>query len=157
MFMFKAGAFLDELQRHAPAIHAATRAAIGDAAINDDRVRPGEAALENCPSTSIDYAVMEHSDRIAVVPIQLDWSDVGSWAAVYDIEPKDADGNVFDTRSHVLGSSGCLVKSTGPQIVVIGAEKLMVIATGEHVLVAPIAEAQRVREAAELLKSRPEE
>lgn len=155
MFMFKAGAFLEELKRHAPDIHAAAQAAMDSAAIDGDRVTPDEAALDDCRSTSIDYAVMEHSDRIAVVPVQLDWSDVGSWAAVYEIEPKDADGNVVGERSRVLASSGCLVKSTGPQIVVIGGERLMVIATDNHVLVAPISEAQRVREAAELLKAKP--
>jgi mannose-1-phosphate guanylyltransferase/mannose-1-phosphate guanylyltransferase/mannose-6-phosphate isomerase len=157
MFMFKAGAFLEELKRHAPEIHSAAKAAMKAAAVDGDRMTPDEAALTNCPSTSIDYAVMEHSDRIAVVPVQLDWSDVGSWAAVYEIEAKDADGNVVDDRSHVLGSSGCLVKSTGPQIVVIGGESLMVIATPDHVLVAPISEAQRVREAAELLKAKSKE
>ena len=154
MFMFKSAAFLEELKRHAPDIHSAAQAAMEGAAMDGDRVTPDEAPLDDCRSTSIDYAVMEHSDRIAVVPIQLDWSDVGSWAAVYEIEPKDADGNVVDGRSHVLGSAGCLVKSTGPQIVVIGGENLMVIATADHVLVAPISEAQRVREAAELLKGK---
>ena len=155
MFMFRAGAFLEELKRHAPDIHSATQAAMESVATDGDRVTPDEASLDDCRSTSIDYAVMERSDRIAVVPIQLDWSDVGSWAAVYEIEPKDADGNVVDERSHVLGSTGCLVKSTGPQIVVIGGESLMVIATDDHVLVAPISKAQRVREAADLLKAKP--
>lgn len=154
MFMFRADAFLDELERHAPEISAATRAAMADAAGDGRNAQPNEAALADCPSTSIDYAVMEHSDRIAVVPIALDWSDVGSWAAVYDIEPKDTDGNVVGARSHVIDSSGCLLKSDGPQIVVIGGEKLMVIATGDHVLVAPISESQRVREAAELLRAK---
>jgi mannose-1-phosphate guanylyltransferase len=157
MFMFKAGVFLEELKRHAPDIYSAAQAAMEAAAMDGDRVTPDKAPLDDCRSTSIDYAVMEHSDRIAVIPIQLDWSDVGSWAAVYEIEPKDADGNVVDDRSSVLGSSGCLVKSTGPQIVVIGGENLMVIATADHVLVAPIAEAQRVREAAELLKGKSKE
>lgn len=154
MFLFRADAFLDELDRHAPEISAAARAAMASANGTVDRITPGEAALETCPSTSIDYAVMEHSDRIAVVPIDLDWSDVGSWAAVYEIEPKDTNGNVVDARSHVIDSSECLLKSTGPEIVVIGGEKLMVIATGDQVLVAPISEAQRVREAAELLKAK---
>jgi len=157
MFMFQAGAFLEELKRHAPEIHAAVEAAMKDAAVDGDRLTPNETALADCPSTSIDYAVMEHSDRIAVVPIQLDWSDVGSWAAVYEIEPKDSDGNVVDARSRALDSTGCLIKSTGPHIVVIGGEELMVIATPDHVLVAPISEAQRVREAAELLRAKTRE
>jgi mannose-1-phosphate guanylyltransferase len=154
MFLFSAGVFLEELERHAPAIYDATRAAMANFESEGDRACPDESALASCPSTSIDYAVMEHSDRIAVVPVQLDWSDVGSWSAVYDLAPKDVEGNVRDERSHALGSRGCLMKSTGPRIVAIGVEDLVIIASGDHVLVVPRSEAQRVREAAELLKRR---
>jgi mannose-1-phosphate guanylyltransferase/mannose-1-phosphate guanylyltransferase/mannose-6-phosphate isomerase len=154
MFLFSAGAFLDELRVHAPAIHDAAEAATRAASVEGDRTTPDRAALEDCPSTSIDYAVMEHSSRIAVVPIELDWSDVGSWAAVYGLAAKDSDGNVVDARSHAIGTCGSLLRSQGPQIVTIGVENLIVVATGDHVLVAPLSEAQRVREAAELMKSR---
>jgi mannose-1-phosphate guanylyltransferase len=154
MFLFSAGAFLDELKFLAPAIHDAAEAATRAALVEGDRTTPGKAALENCPSTSIDYAVMEHSSRIAVVPIEIDWSDVGSWAAVYGLSDKDADGNVADRRSHAIDTRGSLLRSQGPQIVTIGVENLVVVATGEHVLVAPLSEAQRVREAAELMKRR---
>ena len=154
MFLFSAGAFLDELKIHAPAIYDAAEAAISTALVDGDRTTPGRAALEVCPSTSIDYAVMEHSSRIAVAPIEIDWSDVGSWAAVYALADKDADGNVLDARSYSIGTRGSLLRSQGPQIVTIGVENLIVIATGDHVLVAPLSEAQRVREAAELMKRR---
>jgi mannose-1-phosphate guanylyltransferase len=154
MFLFSAGAFLDELKVHAPAIHDAAEGATSAALVEGRRTMPDRTALENCPATSIDYAVMEHSRRLAVVPIDLDWSDVGNWAAVYDLADKDSDGNVLDERSHAIGTRGSLLRSQGPQIVTIGMENLIVIATGEHVLVAPLSEAQRVREAAELLKRR---
>ena len=152
MFQFTAGAFLEELKVHAPAIHDAVEAATLSASVEGDRRIPGREALEDCPSTSIDYAVMEHSSRIAVVPIDLDWSDVGNWAAVHDLAAKDSDGNVLDARSYAIGTRGSLLRSQGPRIVTIGLEDMVVIATGEHVLVAPLSEAQRVREAAELLK-----
>jgi mannose-1-phosphate guanylyltransferase/mannose-1-phosphate guanylyltransferase/mannose-6-phosphate isomerase len=154
MFLFSAGAFLDELKTYAPAIHDAAEAATRGALIEGHRTTPDKAALEDCPSTSIDYAVMEHSSRIAVVPIELNWSDVGSWAAVYGLAGKDADGNVLDARAHAIDTRGSLLRSHGPQIVTVGVENLIVIATGEHVLVAPLSEAQRVREAAELMKRR---
>lgn len=152
MFLFSAGAFLDELRMHAPAIHEAAEAATRAAVIDGARTTPDKSALETCPSTSIDYAVMERSSRIAVVPIELDWSDVGSWAAVYGLADKNADGNVVDARSHAIDTRGSLLRSQGPEIVTIGVENLIVIATGDHVLVAPLSEAQRVREAAELMK-----
>jgi mannose-1-phosphate guanylyltransferase/mannose-1-phosphate guanylyltransferase/mannose-6-phosphate isomerase len=151
MFQFTAGAFLEELKVHAPAIHEAAEAATLSALVEGDRRIPDRQALEGCPSTSIDYAVMEHSSRIAVVPIELDWSDVGNWAAVHDIGRKDFGGNVLDARSHAIGTRGSLLRSTGPKIVTIGLEDMIVVATRDHVLVAPLSEAQRVREAAELL------
>ena len=152
MFLFTGGTFLAELQRHAPAIFEATNAAFAAARTEGRRTTPDERALRDCPSTSIDYAVMEHSDRIAVAPIVLDWSDVGSWAAVYELGTKDAGGNVVDTRCRVIDSEGCLVRSSGPSIVTIGVHDLVVIATGDHVLIVPRSEAQRVREAANALK-----
>ena len=153
MFMFSAGAFLGELRRYAPPIFEATRAAFARAKHDGRTTAPDVNALHDCPSTSIDYAVMEHSDRIAVIPIELDWSDVGSWAAVYDLGIKDSAGNLVSDNSRAIDSSGCLIRSNGPSIVAIGVRDLVVIATEDHVLIVPRAEAQRVREAAEALKA----
>ena len=153
MFMFSAGAFLDELRRHAPQIHEATQAAFARARHDGQTTAPDADALQSCPSTSIDYAVMEHSDRIAVIPIELDWSDVGSWAAVYDLGLKDAARNLVSDNSRAIDSRGCLIRSDGPSIVAIGVEDLVIIATGDHVLVVPRVKSQRVREAADLLRS----
>ncbi|HJR82333.1 MAG TPA: sugar phosphate nucleotidyltransferase, partial [Sphingomicrobium sp.] len=150
MFLFTAGAMLEELTRHAPDIHAATSAAMARAKAQGNFVHPDAEALQPCPATSIDYAVMEYSGRIAVVPVELDWSDVGSWAAVYDLSAKDSEGNVVDSGSHVLGGHGCLVRSDGPNVVAIGVEDLVIVATKDQVLVVPRSEAQRVREAAAL-------
>jgi len=150
MFLFAAGALLDELGRHAPEIHAATSAAMAGATGQGNFIRPDSDALEACPATSIDYAVMERSDRIAVVPIELDWSDVGSWAAVYDLSAEDADGNVVAGGSQVRGGHGCLVRSDGPRVIAIGVNDLVIVATAGQVLVVPRSEAQRVREAAAL-------
>ena len=154
MFMFSAGAFLQELQRHAPQIYEATKAAYAQAERHGPRTTPDARALEECPSTSIDYAVMERSDRIAVIPIELNWSDVGSWAAVYDLGSKDSGGNVVSENSRAIDSKGCLIRSDGPSIVTIGVEDLVVIATSDHVLIVPRSEAQRVREAAAALRRR---
>ena len=152
MFMFNAGAFLRELERHAPQIYEGTKSAIARADRDGTRTTADVAALKDCPSTSIDYAVMERSDRIAVIPIELDWSDVGSWAAVYDLGSKDENGNVISANSRTIDSQGCLIRSDGPSIVAIGVEDLVIIATGDHVLIVPRSEAQRVREAADALR-----
>jgi mannose-1-phosphate guanylyltransferase/mannose-6-phosphate isomerase len=150
MFLFTARALLEELKQHAPDIRSATSAAMAGAKEQGDFIHPDAEALASCPATSIDYAVMEHSARIAVVPVELDWSDVGSWAAVYDLSAKDSDRNVVDSGSHVLGGRGCLVRSDGPRVVAIGVDDLVIVATRDEVLVVPRSEAQRVREAAAL-------
>jgi mannose-1-phosphate guanylyltransferase/mannose-6-phosphate isomerase len=154
MFMFRAGAMRRELQRHSPEIYEATLAAMKGSSVEGPRTVPDRRALQECPNTSIDYAVMEHSDCVAVVPVTLGWSDVGSWSAVFDLSAKDDDRNAIGERSHALGSRGCLIRSTGPEIVTIGVENLIVLATADHVLVVPLSEAQRVREAAGLMKRR---
>jgi mannose-1-phosphate guanylyltransferase len=152
MFMFGAGDFLVEVRRHAPNFYEATMAAFGLAKHVGQTTAPDANALQDCPSTSIDYAVMEYSDRIAVIPIELDWSDVGSWAAVYDLGVKDAAENLVSDNSRAIDSSGCLIRSNGPSIVAVGVQDLVVIATDDHVLIVPRSEAQRVREASEALK-----
>jgi mannose-1-phosphate guanylyltransferase/mannose-1-phosphate guanylyltransferase/mannose-6-phosphate isomerase len=95
---------------------------------------------------------MERSDRIAVVPVDLEWSDVGSWAAIFELASKDSDRNVLGASCMAVDSHGCLIRSEGPRVVAIGVDDLVVIATADHVLVVPRSEAQRVREAAELAK-----
>jgi mannose-1-phosphate guanylyltransferase len=92
---------------------------------------------------------MEHSHRIAAVPLDLQWSDVGSWDAVRELSPKDEDGNVVE-NGHAIDSRNCLIRSSGPTVVAIGVEDLVIVATPDHVLVVPRSEAQRVREAAAL-------
>jgi mannose-1-phosphate guanylyltransferase len=156
MFLMGAGAFLSELRLHAPDIYEATKAAFDNAHTDDCRLTPDGDSLLDCPSTSIDYAVMERSERIAVVPMQLEWSDIGNWAAVYELGAKDTQGNVVDPGSRTIDSSGCLVRSSGPAVVTIGVHDLVVVVTPEHVLIVPRAEAQRVRDAARRLAEDPQ-
>jgi len=152
MFMFSAETFLEELRKHAPEIYGAAQSAMAAASKEASRTWPDGGALDDCPSISIDYAVMERSDRIAVVPVDLEWSDVGSWAAIFELASKDSDGNVLGASCMAVDSHGCLIRSEGPRIVAIGVDNLVVIATADYVLVVPRSEAQRVREAAELAK-----
>ncbi|HSV29381.1 MAG TPA: mannose-1-phosphate guanylyltransferase/mannose-6-phosphate isomerase, partial [Candidatus Omnitrophota bacterium] len=92
MFVFAAGAFLAELEKFEPAMLAACRAALAEGKRDLDFLRLDEAAFAGCPSKSIDYAVMERTDRAAVVPADMRWSDVGSWGSLWDIADKDEAG-----------------------------------------------------------------
>jgi mannose-1-phosphate guanylyltransferase len=108
-----------------------------------------ERVFAASPAKSIDYAVMEHSDRVAVVPVSMGWSDVGSWEAVFDASEKDDGGNVVTGDALVIDSHANLIRSDGPRIAAIGVDDLVIVATADAVLVTRLSQCQRVREAAE--------
>ena len=149
IFLGMARTWRDELERHAPAIRAAAQGALANASVDGAVIRVDEQAFAASPSKSIDYAVMEHSDRVAVVPVSMGWSDVGSWTAVFDASAKGEDGNVASGNVVVIDGHANLVRSDGPKIAAIGVDDLVIIATGDSVLVTKLSQAQRVREAAE--------
>ena len=116
------------------------------------RVLPDAAAFAASPALSIDYAVMEKADKVAVLPVAIGWSDIGSWDALYDVSPRDEAGNAIAGDVLALGARGSVIRSEGPLVVAIGVEDLVVIATADAVLIVPKAQSQRVREAVETLK-----
>ena len=89
IFLGLARTWRDELERHAPAIRAAAQGALANASVDGTAIRVDEQAFATSPSKSIDYAVMEHSDRVAVVPVSMGWSDIGSWQSLVDSARKD--------------------------------------------------------------------
>jgi mannose-1-phosphate guanylyltransferase/mannose-1-phosphate guanylyltransferase/mannose-6-phosphate isomerase len=154
IFLFAAGAFLDALRRHAPDILACAEAALVGSSPSDPHLRPDAGAFGRCRNESIDRAVMEKAERVAVVPVEMGWSDIGSWDALHAVSAKDADGNALSGPATAPGSRSCLVRSEGPRVVAIGVEDLIVVATRDAVLVVPRGQSQRVKEAVERL-SRP--
>jgi mannose-1-phosphate guanylyltransferase/mannose-1-phosphate guanylyltransferase/mannose-6-phosphate isomerase len=151
IFLFRAGAYLAALKRFAQPIVAAASAALAAGRVEGDRFLPDGPAFARAPSISIDYAVMEKAERIAVAPVDMGWSDIGSWEALYDVSPKDEQGNVRSAEAFAIDSRGCLLRTTGPRVVVIGVEDLVVVATKDAVLVVPREQSQRVREALDRL------
>jgi mannose-1-phosphate guanylyltransferase len=152
IFLLRAGTYLDALETHAPQIAAAAKAAMAGATRAGRRLLPEAAAFAASPALSIDYAVMEKADKVAVVPVAIGWSDIGSWDALHAVSPRDADGNTLAGDVVALGASNCLIRSEGPLVAAIGIEDLVVIATADAVLIVPKAQSQRVREAVEELK-----
>ena len=141
IFFASAATLIAAFEAHAPAIITAVRASL---AASDS---PDPAAFALVPALAFDHAVMEKSDRVGVIPSDFGWSDVGSWLAAFAPAPRDEAGNAVDPGSVVIDGHGNLVRSTGPRIVALGVEGLMLLATDEVILVAPLADAQRVREA----------
>lgn len=145
IFLFQAGRYLEELERHAPEILAACQAAMTQAAVDLSFIRPDGAAFRTSPSDSIDYAVMEKTAAAVVVPVSMGWSDVGSWAALWDISPRDDQGNSRWGDVIALDSRNSLLRSEGPAIAALGLDDMVVVATSDAVLIAPKARAQDVK------------
>ncbi|MEA3046638.1 MAG: hypothetical protein QOJ53_970 [Sphingomonadales bacterium] len=152
IFLMRAGTYFEALGRHAPEIAEAAKAAMALARREGRRILPDAAAFAASPSLSIDYAVMEKADKVAVMPVAVGWSDVGSWEALYDISARDETGNAVAGDVMAIGATNCLIRSEGPLVTAIGIEDLIVIATADAVLIVPRAQSQRVKEAVEALK-----
>jgi mannose-1-phosphate guanylyltransferase len=153
MFLFKASRFIEELTLYRPDIVDACRASISGRSQDMHFVRPSPAAFAACPSESIDYAVMENSSRVAVVPLGSGWNDVGSWSALWDIASKDEDNNVTKGdvyRAHVSGSYICAEHRF---VGVIGVQDLIVVETKDAVLVVHRDSVQDVKKVVDYLKS----
>ncbi len=152
IFLFTAGAYVAALEEFAPGMASAARAAMGTARRDGRQVHPDAAAFGRSPSDSIDYAVMEKAERVAVVPVDMGWSDVGSWDALHDIAPKDIDGNAHHGEVIAIDTSNCMIRSEGPLVAVVGVKDVIVIATHDAVLVLPRGDSQQVKRAVEALK-----
>ncbi len=157
IFLFRADAYLAALARHDPDILAACRTAMDGARREGTRVYPDAAAFAAAPSDSIDYAVMEKAEHVAVVPVSMGWSDLGSWDALHEISELDTAGN-----SHAVGPGGeviaidtanCLVRSDGARIALVGVEDLIVVASGNDILVLPRGRSQDVKRLIEEMKA----
>jgi mannose-1-phosphate guanylyltransferase/mannose-1-phosphate guanylyltransferase/mannose-6-phosphate isomerase len=153
IFMFRADAFLSALETHAPDVLAAVRSSVELGSAREGRFRPDADAFEGAPSISIDHAVMEKSGQVAVVPVEMGWSDLGSWDSLYEALAKDGGGNGTSGDVLAIGCSNSLIRSSGPLVAAIGVEDLIIVATEDAVLVMPRGDSQRVREAVEACRA----
>jgi mannose-1-phosphate guanylyltransferase len=146
MFMFKASRYLAELQNHRPDIVSACRAAMQSKGRDLDFLRVGSSAFAQCPSESIDYAIMEQTNDAVVVPMDAGWSDIGSWSSLSDLSPKDGDGNTVIGDAKLLGSENSYVRSEDKLVAAIGVNDLVIVSTKDAVLVASKHAAQDVKQ-----------
>ncbi len=146
MFCFSAGVFLDALGRHAPGIATAARACWE--AMDRSR-RPLEVPLDlfsACPADSIDYAVMEKADHCAVVGGEFGWSDIGSWKALSELYESDAAGNRIHGKAVLVETRNCFIQGDRRLVAAVGVSDLVIVDTGDAVLVADRERAQDVKE-----------
>jgi mannose-1-phosphate guanylyltransferase len=123
MFVFTAATIIAEMDRHAPGVLAAMRRAVTGRRQDLDFIRLEPAAFAASPNISLDYAVAEHTDRAAVVPADLGWSDVGSWQALWELGGKDAAGNVSIGDVLLEDAKDCYVRSDGKMTAVLGGHR----------------------------------
>jgi mannose-1-phosphate guanylyltransferase/mannose-6-phosphate isomerase len=158
IFLFLADAYLEALAQFDPAILIATREAMDKARTEGTRIYPDAIAFAASPDNSIDYAVMEKADRVAVVPVDMGWNDVGSWDALYAISDLDEAGNTY--RCHgdgdvlAIDTKTCFVRSDGVRVSLVGVVDLIVVANGNDVLIMPRGRSQEIKKLIEAMKLR---
>ena len=153
MFCFQAGTLLQELQRHAPDVHNAAKACWQHMRAVSAQVLEAPAdAFAQMPNISIDYAVMEKSERVAVVPSRFDWNDIGSWTAIRNLLPADAQENRAEGDVLFVDTTRTFVSSQGRLVATVGVDGLMIVDTRDALLVAREDRAQDVKRVVERLK-----
>ncbi len=152
MFAFTARRYLEELKQFRPEIATAASKALGKAERDLDFLRLDPKYFSACPSDSVDYAVMEHTNAGAVVRADMRWSDVGSWSALWEVGRKDAAKNVARGDVWLHDARGCYVRADERHVSVLGARDLVIVETADAVLVADRARTQEVRDVVERLQ-----
>lgn len=152
MFLFKAGVFLAELERLEPQMLAQCREALAKGGKDLDFFRLDNAAFAGAKAISIDYAVMERTEKACIVPVEMGWSDIGSWEALWATATRDGAGNA--TKGDVLqhGTRNSYLRSEGPLVAAVGIEDVVVVATQDAVLVSHKSASQDVKRIVEQLE-----
>jgi mannose-1-phosphate guanylyltransferase/mannose-6-phosphate isomerase len=152
MFVFGAETYLEALEQHAPDMLAACKAAMDKAVPDLDFVRPDAERFAACPAESIDYAVMEKTDKAMMVPLDAGWSDVGSWSALYEISAKDDAGNAASGDAILEGCRNSLISSESRLVAAVGLDNVVVVETKDSVLVTSKDASQDVKAIVDRLK-----
>jgi len=152
MFMFKATTLIDELTTHSPDILKSASDAVNNAKYDLDFIRLEKKIFESSPSSSIDCALMEKSDNVVVVPLYAQWSDIGSWSALYNIGKKDANGNVINGDVFMQDTTNTYIYADGHMIATIGVQNLIIVDTPNATLISTKDKSQEVKNIIEQLQ-----
>lgn len=152
MFCFGSNQLLEVMEREAVAVYSAARLAMEKAGMEQQPVILEEECFSKSPEISIDYAVMERADNVAVVPAEFDWSDIGSWNALAELVAPDQEGNRLNGQAMAIASRNCYVQSEDRVVALVGLEGISVIDTPDALLVMDREKAQEVRQVVQRLK-----
>lgn len=151
IFMFRADVIFDEMRRHCPDIAARAAEAVLKGRRDLDFLRLQPEAFGACPSDSIDYAVMERTREAVVVPVEMGWSDIGSWSALWETGERDEAGNVVSGDVISVDTSNCYVRAETALVATLGVDSLIIVETGDVLLVADRNHVQDVKKIVERL------
>ena len=154
MFVWKTSVILAEIQQHLPAVYQVIQAILADSRAGANFQQAVEKNFPVMPSISIDYGVLEKSDRVSLIPCDIGWNDVGSWQAVHEISKKDENGNALQGNVIAVGCKNSLIRSEKRLVAAIGLEDLCVIETADAVLISKSDQSQRVREVVDALQKK---
>lgn len=135
MFLFKTSTYLEELKKFRPDIYDICKKSITECSQDVDYLRPNKDLFALCPNESIDYAVMEKTNKAVVVQMHADWCDIGSWASLWELSNKDSSGNFVEGDVMVFGSNNSYIRSDEKLVAAIGVNDLIIISTKDAVLV----------------------
>ena len=152
IFLMRADRWLDEISQHRPDILKNCRAAMNKGVQDSDFFRVDKELFHECPGDSIDYAVMEKTDRAVVVPISAGWSDIGAWSALWNVCPQDADGNVIQGDVLAEDTRNAFLVAQHRCLATVGLDNVVVVETADAVLVASKDKAQNVKAIVDRLK-----
>ncbi|MGX7353487.1 mannose-1-phosphate guanylyltransferase/mannose-6-phosphate isomerase [Citrobacter sp. ESY80] len=153
MFMFRAKKYLEELEKFRPDILESCKAAIRGCKDSDEFIKIDRDLFIACPDESVDYAVMEKTTDAVVVGLDADWSDVGSWSALWEVSPKDKKGNVLTGDTFMHNANNCYINTDEKLVAAIGVDNLVIINTKDAVLVVDKDQVQDVKKVVEYLKA----
>jgi len=157
IFLFGAGAYLHALRTFAPDIFDACARSMEKRRVTDTFIRPDSDAFLQSPSDSIDYAVMEKTDRAAMVPLDAGWSDVGSWAALHEVRARDAQGNTFDGDVLSYDCKNSFIQAESRLVAAVGLDNVVIVETRDSTLVVSKDRSQDVKSLVDQLKDRNRE
>lgn len=155
--MFKAGVFLNELKRYSPKIYETCKIAFDNKKDQNSILRIQHSYMEAIPSDSIDYAVMEKSNLVKVIPSDISWSDVGSFDSLYDELPKDENNNTLNDNHICIDSKNNLIYGNDRKIATVDMEDCIIVDTGDALLISKKGSSQKVKQVVQKLKEQKSE
>lgn len=153
IYAFKASVFIDEIKKYHPDILECARKALAKAKEDFDFLRLDQGEFGKCPDISIDYAIMEHTDKAVVLTMDAGWSDVGSWDSVWELSDKDVHGNVCKGDVIALDTQNSYIHAENKLVTILGLKDLIVIGTQDAIMIANKSHAQDIKKIVDEMKS----